>query len=255
MQSAQYLQTEIVAQENDPQSAPFLPLRHFRTIQEGFDTLFKGEKDSEEPFIVDQAQEFSQVNIPLLRALFVQEKDVMCWFETKTEIFNDAYIDGAALFDAWTKEELKFNVVDAPNKHMHLLPPILAENAKNMSEVGQEYTICYALTKSNNLTRYHTDKYAQGWVYLTCGSKIWHIFAAKDVKYLEEHGYTLDDIKEMDFNQLIRILDNYLWGKIYVGEMRGGDFIYFPHLWAHRVFTYEKSFGVCGYNSTAKLIN
>ena len=253
--SDKYLHTTITQNRvNDPTTPPFRPIKRFDSIKSGFDALFTGGKDDEEPFIVGPCHEFAHVDIPSLTTLFTHEKNVMCWFETKTELFNDAYIDGNALYTAWLEDRLQFNVVDAPNKHFHLLPPILLDNANNnMSEEGQEYTICYALTKSNNLTRYHIDKYAQGWVYLACGTKVWHIFAAKDVSYLQEHGYSLFDIKDMEFEELVRILDNYLWGKIFVGEMKGGEFIYFPHLWAHRVVTYDKSFGVCGYNSTVNL--
>lgn len=247
------IQTKFDRLASDPETSPFMKMKQYKSIQEGFHALFSAEKDVEEPFIVSNCQEFSQVTVSSLATLFMEERDVMCWYGTNEKTFNDASVHGATLYKAWLSDDLKYNVVDAPNQHLHLLAPILRKNAENTPQDGQDYAICYALTKANNLTPYHTDKYAQGWVYLTCGTKEWHIFSAKDVEYLENHGYSLESIKNMDFNELVHILDNYLWGKIYVGKMRGGDFIYFPHLWAHRVVTFEKSFGVCGYNSTVNM--
>lgn len=245
------MQTRIETQLGDPQRKPFREIKHFDTIKEAFGALFSGEKEFEEPFIVSNSKEFAHLSVEALASVFTQEKDVMCWFETKDVMFNDAEKSGEYLYDSWKQDQLAFNVVDAPNKHLNLLPKILYDNAfNNMSEVGQEYAICYSLTKANNLTPYHTDKYAQGWVYLTCGTKEWHIFSAKDVEFLAKHGYPLEALRGMEFNDLVRILDNYLWGKIFVGTITGGDIIYFPHLWAHRVYTYDKSFGLCGYNST-----
>ena len=96
--------------------------------------------------------------------------------KTKPSCSMKLDFEGGKLYDDWLNDKLAFNIVDAPNNHLHLLPEILKQNKNNLSKDGQEYAICYALTKKNNLTKYHEDVLGDGWVYLETGCKVWHLF-------------------------------------------------------------------------------
>ena len=64
---------------------------------------------------------------------------------------------------------------------------------------------------------------------------------------IEKNNINITDLKGTSLSDLLTLCDNYLWGKIYIGEICDTDFIYFPQGWAHRVYTYEKSIGLSGY--------
>ena len=230
--------------------SPFRVMKEFKTLKEGLSFYCSLPEDKKEPFLVRSPPEFINLQVTDVVSRFKQEDDVLSWHETETELFNDTYHRGAKLYESWQKDELLYNIVDAPSKHLDLLPPELLDNFKNMSERAKYYAICYAMTKKNNLTKYHQDVLGDGWVYLDCGTKVWHIFDLKDLQYLEEHGYSVLSLKDMNFTELVSILDGYLWSKIYVGTMGPKDFIYFPQSWPHRVITYDKSFGICGYTKS-----
>lgn len=221
--------------------SPFKVIKECQTIAEGL--LLN------EPFIVRNCSEFKHVDQNKLREYFCSENSVLSWYETETELFNEKYEEGSKLYQQWVNNSLQYNIVDSPNSHLELLPDILLRNKDNLDPDSSVYAICYALTKRNNLTKYHIDPLGDGWVYLTCGRKIWHIIADTDMEYLASHNVTLESIKNLNFTELVHILDSYLWGKIYVTEMGPSDFIYFPQNWAHRVVTYDKSLGVSGYTS------
>lgn len=263
--------------------SPFKSIKEFKTLAQGLAYIKaratnEGASQSEaEPFIVRQCPEFLDVTSGSdIVNRFKKETNVLSWHETETELFNDTYHEGAKLYEDWLLDQLKYNIVDAPSKHLDLLPQELLANLENMgnmksvvtepvtekvtesvtetvtetlSATGKaiDYAICYAMTKKNNLTKYHQDLLGDGWVYLDCGQKVWHIFDVKDLEYLEKHGYSLFSIKDMNFTELVTILDGYMWSKIHVAIMGPKDFIYFPESWPHRVITYDKSFGICGY--------
>lgn len=254
--------------------SPFKIIKEFKSLAQGLSFLSTSETDEcmskIEPFIVRQCPEFLDLTSGSdIVNRFKKETNVLSWYETEVELFNDAYHDGAKLYEDWLLDQLKYNIVDAPSKHLDLLPQELLDNLENMDYLSErasvtpvtetltetlsptgkakDYAICYAMTKKNNLTKYHQDLLGDGWVYLNCGQKIWHIFDVKDLEYLEKHGYSLFSIKDMNFTELVTILDGYMWSKIHVAVMGPKDFIYFPESWPHRVITYDKSFGICGY--------
>lgn len=228
-------------------NAPFKKIIEFKTITEAlkfYNRLAEGEKM---PLIVRSPPEFSHIKTNDVIDRFCTEENVLSWHESEIELFNESYHVGKNLYQNWLNDELHFNIVDSPNQHLDLLPIQLKDNIINMSDAAKNYAICYAMTKKNNLTKYHEDVLGDGWVYLQCGSKVWHIIDKIDVEYLSQNGYSLYSIKDMIFSELVTILDGYLWSKIYVSVMGPNDFIYFPQSWAHRVITYDKSFGICGY--------
>ena len=236
--------------------APFRVIQECSSIESGLQ-LMKLEK---QPFIVrnlykkDQISNIatsniatSNIDLSALREIFIKDENILSWYETPTELFNETRNSGATLIDDWDKDQLKYNIVDSPNEHYELLPEPLKTNMHNLDQIAKQYAICYSLTKRNNLTKYHVDPLGDGWVHLKCGKKIWHIISDDDVKYLESKGISLFSIKDMNFTELVHLLDCYLWNKIYITDMTADDFIYFPQNWAHRVLTYDKSFGICGY--------
>jgi|GEM_PF-1645969 len=230
--------------------APFKMIKEVSNIDKGLDFFAK----HKEPFVVRNAKEFT-LSINKLEQLFAREPSVLSWYETEEELFNESYSPGKELLDDWKNGNLRYNIVDAPNEHLDLLPKNLLKNVGNLTEKGRDYAMCYALTKANNLTKYHEDILGDGWVYLLCGRKTWHIIPTEEIDYLASQGISLHDIKEFEFTELVQLLNNRLWGKIYITEMNAHDFIYFPQKWAHRVQTYDKSFGICGYTATQPVID
>jgi hypothetical protein len=228
----------------------------FKIIREA-SSLADGLTNTDLPFIVRAGSGSSLIKVDrkLLRESFSADKSVLSWYETPTELFNDKYNDGAKLLQEWDSDTLSYNIVDSPNNLHHLLPTELAQNVANLGKRGTDYAICYALTKNNNLTKYHVDELGDGWVYLVDGRKIWHMFSAECREHLEKAGISLFSIKDLSFTELIQLLDGYMWGKVYVSEVGPGDLIYFSRRWPHRVITYEKSFGVCGYSSTKPVLD
>jgi hypothetical protein len=83
-------------------------------------------------------------------------------------------------------------------------------------------------------------------MYLCRGKKIWLFIAPEDLAEVERrHGFEI--INRLPLPELLLLDDGLLWGKIQIGMIGDGDFLYFPDGWAHFVRTPEHSFGYGGY--------
>ena len=82
-------------------------------------------------------------------------------------------------------------------------------------------------------------------MYLFCGVKHWEVIRASAVPTLfDPQTRKLRDIETNNPDELVDIQDSL---PTYKGTIQGGDFVYIPIGWPHRVRTDEKSFGLSGY--------
>jgi hypothetical protein len=207
---------------------PFIEIPSLENLKDNLNTT--------KPFIIRNCKDFDISLVDLMKT-FVSDKKI--WGYTNSD-FDYEYIDPDKLIRDWINDNLTLTLLDTQASNTELLPNVLKSNTK--------YPICYMLTKKNNITDYHQDPdYGNGWMYMKMGKKLWWFISSEDMKYLSEHHITLDDIKNKTLAEMLSLLDNYLWGKIYVGEISDNDFLYFPENWIHKVYTYNKSFGLTGY--------
>lgn len=102
---------------------------------------------------------------------------------------------------------------------------------------------------------------------LLYGRKIWWMIPAEDFAILEAKGHTVESVAKVSFgkhglmsgmtltsslpqltlSQVLELEDGAMWGKILIGEISGGDFLWFPPGCLHKVFTLESSLGFGGY--------
>lgn len=173
-----------------------------------------------------------------------EEKETWGYPEGVVVLSNKEKVLASRLLDEWSNNKLKHNLLDTQCHFPEdLFPPSLIDKAP-----------CYVLTRSNNWTAFHTeeDYFGEpasfgGWIYLKQGRKIWYFISPEDHSYLSDNGYPFERLSLLSFTDLVHILDNYLWGKLYIAVLKSDEFIYFPAKWAHAVITDEKSFGLGGY--------
>lgn len=157
---------------------------------------------------------------------------------------NQEKVLASKILDDWSNNQLNYNLLDTQCHFPEdLFPSSLIDKAP-----------CYVLTRSNNWTAFHTEEdyfgepaHFGGWIYLKQGRKIWYFISPKDHVYLTENGFPFERLSLLSFTDLVSILDNYLWGKLYIAVQKSDEFVCFPELWAHAVITDEKSFGLGGY--------
>jgi len=188
------------------------------------------------PYIIRNCSKFKFELNDLINS-FLSEDPTTMWGYTDISKIEYEFVPPSILIDDWNTNKLKHILVDTVCTNSILFPEEIGDNMK-----------CYTLTKTNNLTEFHIDPdYGGGWMYLKLGIKLWWFISPYDMEFLSKNGITLLDLAGKNFTELLQLCDNYLWGKIYIGEARATDFIYFPRQWAHRVYTYDKSIGLSGY--------
>ena len=214
----------------------YLLLENINTFNNMLD-IIKNKQDK--PFIIKQCKDFTFGLDDLLNSFLSEKKDTI-WGYTDINKIEYENIDMNILITNWFSDKLTHILVDTECTNEKLLPEVLKQDIP--------FNKCYTLTKQNNLTEFHIGPdYGSGWMYLKLGTKKWWFISPFDMEYLNQHGITIDDLKEKNINELLLLCDNYLDGKIYVGEINKNDFIFFPKNWALRVFTSEKSIGISGY--------
>jgi len=166
-----------------------------------------------------------------------------------TDIDTMEYVEDVNLLSAlndWENNTLKYNYTDSKIDTIEYGNV----NIETLKKYGVGLTMCL----DGTYTPFHIDSTdikmgGGGWVYLQTGKKIWYLmdfFSAVNNIYSEDKKCLVDinqDINQ-DIHQDINQDKKY---KIYHGEIKSGDFIYFPPGWAHQVTTLEKSIGLNGY--------
>lgn len=220
---------------------PFLNIKKFNTIDEGL-TFFN---ETKQPFIVNNPIEFKNITTNIVKQNMINEPEQIFSYDNN---FNIKYNSGQDIINLWENDNLKTNVVDSYASNFEFFPSFIKNDAKLLNKYKQT-AFCYIATKANNFTKFHIDPdFGNGWMYLTEGIKIWYIINKEDTEYILNNGYTIEDIEQMKFFDIIKILNYYLWNKIYVGILQPNDFLYWHINNLHSVITYDKSIGICGYH-------
>lgn len=137
-------------------------------------------------------------------------------------------------FQQFRQESLTMNIVDAP--FPVLLDSELPEELLKVVKKSRK-KICLTLTRNGSYTPLHVDpNHGGGWMYLQEGIKKWQLVNANENPLTaDKTGNFIDPPPDLDAAYLEESI-------IYPG-----DFLYFPPLTPHRVWTYANSFGVSGY--------
>jgi len=209
------------------------------------------------PYIIRNCEQF-KVSLTEITDAFLAENSQNIWGYTNIDKVEYEYVKPEILLNNWINDNLTHILVDTECTKTGLIPEILEPSTKNNPNLNditntknsslKNISTFYTLTKKNHLTNFHIDPdYGNGWMYLKLGRKLWWFISPTDLDYLEQKGIQIVDLKNKSFNDLIYMCDNYLWGKIYIGEIGENDFIYFPKNWGHRVYTFDKAIGLSGY--------
>ena len=192
-------------------------------------------------------------NTPLLnitedrfKDLLLQESEVMGYVPGNSG--DKQEYSGQEIWNQYQSGKLMINIVDAPTMIRDWLGRDWLNVIDERLGPNDKFGLTWILTIAPKVTHFHTDPpYAGGFMKLLNGSKIWWCVVSEDLKYLSDRGHTLDEIEEMSLIDILFLEDDYLWGKIYVGEIRSGDLIWFPQDCLHKVITIESSLGLGGY--------
>ncbi|MBN8577180.1 MAG: hypothetical protein J0L66_09555 [Cytophagales bacterium] len=137
-------------------------------------------------------------------------------------------------FRQFRQEALSMNIVDAP--FPVLLDSELPEDLLKVVKRSRK-KICLTLTRNGSYTPLHVDpNHGGGWMYLQQGIKKWQLIDAKENPFEPDNaGNYIDPPPDLTTDYLEET------------TIHAGDFLYFPPLTPHRVWTYAHSFGVSGY--------
>jgi len=206
-------------------------------------------EDSKEPFIIRSFPLLAPSEDEFGAIVTKQTKPV---YGYDTEIIQDPESIYISSNDAWKQFKegsLKINIVDSVLEDRSSL----SEEWRAYSEkkIGDEFK-CHALslvlTLAPKTTDFHTDPpYAGGFMKLLKGNKIWWFIHADDYQYLLKAGYKLEDLQGLTMCKLLQLEKGYLFGKVFAGRIKNGDFIWFPKNTPHKVITIESSYGFGGY--------
>jgi len=112
----------------------------------------------------------------------------------------------------------------------------------------QKNILTWIWTPNQKVTGFHQDppyNGCGGWMRLSKGIKKWWFFSPKsleklDLKVSEANTMTHTEIMALARERLVNL-------DLYYGVLKGGDLIWFPKSWVHRVETAEPSYGLGGY--------
>lgn len=201
-------------------------------------------RDSTTPFILRNSPLLS-CDTPTYQSAICTEPEVFGY--TSSITWDHATTSGTAVWQDYLAGTLKINIVDSPVTNTAGLNTDLLDHITNDGWL-REHAICWTLANSPKTTAFHVDPdYAGGYMKLREGEKIWWCIVEDDWKYLEARGHSLDSFKGMGFLDILALEDYYLWGKIRVGILHGGDLIWFPKRCLHAVITTRDSCGFSGY--------
>lgn len=202
-----------------------------------------GGADRNKPFVIRDFAGFARDRIGFEREL-AREPEVYGY--DSSPIDNSEVealtLPGAEALRRYRARSLNFNIVDSECSHPAAL---LAEWPASGLPVPP--SLSWILTLAPARTFFHCDPpYGDCFMYLCEGHKVWLFIAPEDIAEIERrHGFEI--VNRLPLAQLMALDDGFLRGRILIGEIRGGDFIYFPQGWAHYVRTLHDSFGYGGY--------
>jgi len=192
-----------------------------RSLQEGFDWG--------KPFVV------RNLNLPCSlitceERAHKQDMDLFGYDKVGRELWTKA----SEAFAKFKQDALTLNIVDAPFPVLldEELPEILLKSVKKSRK-----KICLTLTRNGSYTPLHVDpNHGGGWMYLQQGIKKWQVMSVGPSHFNPSKEGNLQDPPH-------DLVADY----VLESTIHQGDFLYFPALTPHRVWTYANSFGVSGY--------
>ena len=201
---------------------------------------------------IDFSQPFIYRNFPWLPAdprlfetLLCREKEVYGYNRSPVDNspeWGDQTFSGAAVWRQFLDKSLEINIVDSECSEKG---PLL--DGWHSGILGVPWSVGWVLTVAPKRTYFHVDPpYGDCFMYLCKGRKIWLFIPPAAMAEVESrHGFEI--INRLPLPELLLLDDAFLWGKMLIGEIGDGDFIFFPENWPHYVRTLEHSFGYGGY--------
>lgn len=201
---------------------------------------------------VDLARPFIYRNFPwlpadprLFEALLCREKEVYGYNRSPVDNspeWGDQTFSGAAVWRQFLDRNLKINIVDSECSEKG---PLLEGWRSGI--LGVPWSVGWVLTLAPKRTYFHVDPpCGDCFLYLCKGRKIWLFIPPAALAEVESrHGFEI--VNRLPLPELLLLDDAFLWGKMLIGEIGDGDFIFFPENWPHYVRTLEHSFGYGGY--------
>lgn len=221
-----------------------LPRKVVTSVEELIELI---EQKPETPFILHQTELLSCTEDQFQRLVDQQKELIYGYSSSTTWEWND--LRAEEVYESWKNKQLSLNIVDSPlDAKEEVLPAKWQTYIQN--KVGDKYSLalCWVFTNAPKVTHFHTDpKIAGGFMRLLRGEKIWWMVAPKDFEYLESRGHTVESLAKKNLVEMLQLENSYLFGKIFVDTIRGGDFLWFPIDTLHKVFTTEDSLGFGGY--------
>lgn len=199
------------------------------------------------PFIVNQTA-ILQCSDSQFQELISKQKQLVYGYSSSTTWeWND--LSAQKVYENWLNRNLAINIVDSP---LDAKDDILSHEWQSYvkKKLGDQYdlSLCWVFTNAPKVTHWHTDpKFAGGFMRLLKGEKIWWMVAPGDLEYLETQGHTVQSLSKMNINEMLQLENNYLFGKLYVDTISGGDLLWFPINTLHKVLTVRDSLGFGGY--------
>ena len=226
-------------------SPPFRDVPIVKSLEEGLrDHAAHGR-----PFVIRQCQKLFNTDFADFRKRAETTKATTFAWDKTLEMHDGIPI--IEIIQNWEKNQLQFNLVDsnAPGcltGHLH----------PDVPKAGiTEDMLLLCMAPKGAYTRFHIDPFSNkkweqtggGWVYLHQGHKLWNL-----IDYEETFEYLYDDVNRCVIEpcpqaEMVYQNDFKLWGRGWNVDQMGGDFLYFPPAMTHRVWTYTKSWGLCGY--------
>ena len=222
----------------------------FESLREGF------EKSPCRPFIVRRAEEFLNPPFEEVFGRFKNSSERVFGYDESGSYVEDLLL--STLVEQWLNDRLKVKVLDSP-MHIVELPAVMDEFASApppATETPEEESFAArvhahkhgqspVLTRADAYTPFHVDppEFGGGWMYLWKGRKAWHFVSQAWIKTLYRPSPP-DKLLDASIEELHGLDPKIECFSVTSG---GGDFIYFPPGWIHRVWTHEKSLGIGGY--------
>eukprot|EP00762_Andalucia_godoyi_P001524 ANDGO_00310.mRNA.1 Uncharacterized protein L613 len=225
--------------------SPFVLIPEVASVSEGLRT------HRDVPFIVRNCAQTFPAADRIVSSLMKESSSTLFGYgsspQTESEEALTGFIDPAVALARLRSGELNLNILDSFSSDPTLNPSII-EQHQSLSAKSKGESCCYVLTNRNTVTAFHTDPpFGSGWMFLCYGWKIWWIIAPSDWNALQQNGVSEDALSKMSFTDAVHACDKFLWGKIFVGSIRDGDFIHFPQSAPHSVRSYAGCFGISGY--------
>lgn len=221
-----------------------------------FEDFFAAKSKSRTPLILRQTPLLATSEQRYREALKKQKRNIFGY--TSSIIWDKNEAPAEEVYDLFLARKLPYNVVDAAVDDVSFLPEQWRQVAsKQLGKDGDDGVLCWVLTNAPCVSHWHTDpeyndpeKHSGnpgGWMKLNEGRKIWWTLPKEDFAELQARGHTVESVAKLSLSELLKLEHGFAWGKVLIGEIYGGDLLWFPPGCLHKVVTLEHSWGWGGY--------